>query len=59
MNWTTFYLMQFCWALSDKHWIFKPFSWLGDRLEDFGLKHNLIEIADDIQQEINEAKINL
>jgi hypothetical protein len=43
-------LMMLAWAIDDWFkarklaWLGAPFSWLGDRFEDFGLKHGLLVI---------------
>lgn len=43
-------LMMFFWSIDDwlkarkLAWLGAPFSWIGDRFEDFGLEHGLLDI---------------
>ena len=49
-------LMLFFWHLSEKHWLLKPFEWLGNWMEDYGLDHGHIRFNDDIMARIEEAR---
>lgn len=39
-----YHAMRLCWAIDDLSPFWTPFGWLGDRLEDYGLKHKLIHL---------------
>jgi len=47
MSWLE--IMKFFWRVSEKHWLFLPFCWLGDWMEDFGLDHGFIRLKNQEQ----------
>lgn len=52
----TYHAMCFFWALSEKHWLLKPFEIIGDFLEDWGFKHGHIVLSDEVEEAIREGR---
>ena len=52
INW--YKLMTGCWKISEAHWVFIPFEWIGNFIEDY--KFNTFDcLADDVKEAILEA----
>lgn len=48
-------LMMLFWKIDDLFPFWTPFSWLGDRFEDYGLEHGHITIRD-LEERTKEVK---